>query len=170
MRANWGWAGGRMWDLGWPCPLGGQGKGPQKVGRGPIGALIGPVDHCSARRWFQSLAFYTMRRLPSTSLPSREGRSPDLLFPVLCCPRERRPRECSEDGGGGGGSGCWAGPREGMLVALGALYVPLPIPQAALPDGNTGTSEFLPSILFQPAQASAILLSPAANADGSRKA
>lgn len=64
-------------------------------------------------------------------------------------PSGRRSREHSEERGRGGSDGCWAGPREGMSpTAPGALNIPLPIPRAALPNGNTDVSEFpLPSIL-----------------------
>lgn len=118
MRANRGWAGGRVWDG-------------------------------SAHRWFQSLAFKIYRCEGSFPHHYQAEKADLLTYFSLCSavPSERRSRECSEDGGGGGGNGGWAGLREGMLVALGALYMPLPIPQAALPNGNTGTSEFLPSIL-----------------------
>lgn len=64
-------------------------------------------------------------------------------------PSGRRSREHSEERGRVGSDGCWAGPREGMSpTAPGALNIPLPIPRAALPNGNTDVSEFpLPSIL-----------------------
>lgn len=61
-------------------------------------------------------------------------------------PRGRRSRDWGE--GGGGGDSCWVGPWEVTLTALGALNMPLPIPPAALPNGNTDIFEFpLPSIL-----------------------
>lgn len=104
-----------------------------------------PTEGFSYKR---NSVYNTMRRPPPTSLPSREGQL--LAYFSLCSvvPRGRWSRECSDDKGRGGGDGCWAGPREVMLTAPGALYTPLPIPPAALPNGNIVVSEFpLPSIL-----------------------
>lgn len=94
--------------------------------------------------------FITLWKTLPPPLHSQAETAEYLAYFFWCpaVPSGRRSRECSEDRGSTGSDGCRAGPQEGTLTAPGALYTPLPMPPAALPNGNAGMSKLpLPSIL-----------------------
>lgn len=107
-----------------------------------------PTTHRGLRHSRNSI-YNTMRRPPPHHYQAKKVTLLTYFSLHSAVPSGRRSREHSEERGRGGSDGCWAGPREGMSpTAPGALNIPLPIPRAALPNGNTDVSEFpLPSIL-----------------------
>lgn len=85
----------------------------------------------------------------ATPSPSRKAALP-TYFLRSAVPSGGLSREYSGAWGRGGRGESWAGSWEARLRALGALYIPLPKPPAALPTGNTDASKFpLPSILHR---------------------